>query len=410
MDRPRQDDNRYLENGVFSGAAGGGVDGSAGGESRGRGPYYGNGIPSGTGNRGAAGRPLYPNGARFPVCPCDNCIYSRQSRAGKENITHDSSRDTSALVAAITLMAVLFLAFLFTVFAVVCLVLWKGGPAGGGRKTGKQDYDFSFQETTPSGSQLPDSSGTGGSGTDGAQNGGAERQDKEKGPVLPEESKKEPYVGEGEPDNGKYYGELKDVVRTDLSYSVEWKNYEFEGNNEYVMLAVDYPVVRGDMPNLDAVNEILAQETSYFEEYYEEYSKYMLEGETFAVYAEGFVTFMDEKTLSVVFEEQIYTDYWTDHGLFCINIDVEDGVVLDNSSILKVDDAFAVDFRIRSREQNGSDAALDYMTDQEIAYYLTSAGSSILFYTPLGMEVGINYGESYVTVTYSDYEQYIQRY
>lgn len=210
--------------------------------------------------------------------------------------------------------------------------------------------------------------------------------------------------------SGEYYGELKDAVRQDLEYSIEWENYEYEGNNENVMIIVDYPVIKGDIPNKDVINEEIKSETEYFQEYYEEYSKYMLPEESFGVYSEGYVTYMDEEMMSVVFCETIYTDYGVDCGLFCINIDVENGVILNNSSILKVDEAFVADFRSRSREQNGEVSELNYMTDVQLADYLSAPGTSILFYTPKGMEVGVNYGIDYVTVTYTDYEKFLLKY
>lgn len=215
-----------------------------------------------------------------------------------------------------------------------------------------------------------------------------------------------PETGNG----GDYYGEIADAIRTDLDYSVEWENYEYEGNSDSVMIAVDYPVIRGNVPNLGAINDMIDDETEYFEEYYKEYSKYMMPEERFMVYSEGYVTFMDAEVMSVVFCEMIYTDYWTDYGLYCLNIDMENGVVLDNNSIIDIDDEFAVDFRKRCRQQNGAVNALDAMTDQEIVYYLTSGGTAILFYTPMGIEVGMNFGEYYVTVTYKDYEKFLQKY
>ncbi len=84
--------------------------------------------------------------------------------------------------------------------------------------------------------------------------------------------------------------------------------------------------------------------------------------------------------------------------------------MLDNNSIMDIDNEFAVDFRKRCRQQNGTVSDLDSMTDQEIVHYLTTGATSILFYTPLGMEVGLNMGEYYVTVTYTDYEKFLQRY
>ena len=62
-------------------------------------------------------------------------------------------------------------------------------------------------------------------------------------------------------------------------------------NLSTVLIEVDYPVIGGDVPNVDLLNDVIAGEVDYFEEYYAEYSKYMLEDEVFAVYSEGFVTY-----------------------------------------------------------------------------------------------------------------------
>ena len=175
------------------------------------------------------------------------------------------------------------------------------------------------------------------------------------------------------------------------------------------MIAVDYPVIHGSVPNREILNQKIAEKRNILKNI-SEYSQYMLPDEVFVVYSKSFVTYMDEEVMSVVFCESIYTDYWTDCALYCLNIDMENGVVLDNRSIVQIDDAFAVDFRLRSREQNGTIGQLEYMSDQEIAYYLSDAGTGILFYTPMGMEIGLNYEENYVTVTYKDYEKYLQRY
>lgn len=58
------------------------------------------------------------------------------------------------------------------------------------------------------------------------------------------------YGDNPEPYNeGDYYGEVTDAIREDLDYSITWENYEYEGNNDSVMIAVDYPVILGTIPN-----------------------------------------------------------------------------------------------------------------------------------------------------------------
>ena len=396
MERPEQDRSGQFANGIFSGTLPGNT-----GKRQDNVKSQENSIPV---QNAASNRPEMPGqfagayrkrtGNGFPPgnIPYDTYGNGMDYRNHKE----EKKDNTVLIIAILSFLTVLFLAFLVTIFAVFCIFILrtKENPSDSGISSGSA-YDVPYTpQQSPSEEEAQENNG---------ENAG------QAVPIVPEEGKKAPDTGTGK-ESGEYYGELRDAVRTDLNYSIEWENYEFAGNNDYVAIAVDYPVIKGEIPNRDVVNQVIANETLYFEEYYAEYSQYMLEGEVFSVYSEGYVTYMDENMVSIVFDEQIATDYWLDHRLFCINIDAASGVVLDNSSILNVDDDFAVDFRIRSREQNSSNNKLDYMTDQEIAYYLVTSGSSILFYTPVGMEVGINYGEDYVTVTYPDYEQYLQKY
>ena len=89
---------------------------------------------------------------------------------------------------------------------------------------------------------------------------------------------------------------------------------------------------------------------------------------------------------------------------------METGMLMNNTHLLAVDDNFSVDFRKRCELQNGVIENLDYMSDQEITYYLTDSDYLIIFYTPLGMEVGFNYYDGWVTVTYRDYEKYQKKF
>ena len=116
---------------------------------------------------------------------------------------------------------------------------------------------------------------------------------------------------------------------------------------------------------------------------------------------------MDEDRLSIVYDEQIYCDLGGGVYLICVNVDMKNGVVLDNEEMLVTDDDFSVDFRQRSDEQNGEISYLDYMTDQQITDYFNS-DNIIVFYTPKGMEIGFNYEAGWVTVTYEEYEEYLK--
>ena len=210
-------------------------------------------------------------------------------------------------------------------------------------------------------------------------------------------------------DDDEYYT-LQDDIKNGLSYSIDWEYYEYEPDDNDVMILIDYPVIVGNrVPNLDKINEVLAEEIAVFTEYYEdEYAAYMDEDSYFYASATGYVTYMSEDVMSVVFSENVYSDYYDSVYCYSINIDMQDGVIMDNTDIIAVDDDFSVDFRYRSEEQNGTIDTLDWMSDQEITELLTSSGNLIIYYTPMGMEIGFNYDEGWVTVTYHDYKDYLK--
>ena len=210
-------------------------------------------------------------------------------------------------------------------------------------------------------------------------------------------------------DDDEYYTLHDDIKK--LSYSINWEYFEYDSDNENVSIIVDYPEVSGGhVPNLDKSNSAIANEIPVFTDYYEEeYSRYMTDDDSyFNAYASGYVTYMSEDVLSVVFSETVYTNYYNSAYLYCINIDMKDGVILENTDIISVDDDFSIDFRYRSDEQNGTIDEVDAMSDQEITELLTSDSNLIIFYTPQGMEIGFNYDQGWVTVTYHDYRDYLK--
>lgn len=217
------------------------------------------------------------------------------------------------------------------------------------------------------------------------------------------------YDDYGYEDDGYY--SLQDDIKYDLSYEVNFDFFEYETDNEDVSIMVTYPIISGeDVPNLERLNDTVYSEIETITEYFEEdYAPYMEKNEDsyFSATAICYVTYMDEDKLSVVFQERIYADSYDLAYLECINIDMVNGVILDNEEMLDIDDDFSVEFRTRSDEQNGEIYTLTNMTDQEITGYFNSP-DVIVFYTPLGMEIGFNYEEGWVTVTYEEYEQYLK--
>ena len=56
-------------------------------------------------------------------------------------------------------------------------------------------------------------------------------------------------------------------------------------------------------------------------------------------------------------------------------------------------------FRARNTSQNGTVEFVDNLSDEELAEYLKDEENSVMFYTPVGLEIGFNYDGGWVTVT-----------
>lgn len=238
-----------------------------------------------------------------------------------------------------------------------------------------------------------------------------ERAPEETEEAETEEEAEDPFFTGGE----EYYVFANDI-HGGLSYDVEFLSYlkdDFaaEGAGS-VLVEFSYPHITGDVQNLDGINETLQEEIWVVEEYVaSSYAPYLSEGEEFVFEGECYVTYMSEDILSVIYVEYGYLDgSFMESYVVSYNVDMEMGIVLNNTHLLAVDDGFSVDFRERCKLQNGEIEELEYMSDQEITYYLTDNDYLIVFYTPLGMEVGFNYYEGWVTVTYKDYEKYQEKF
>ena len=213
-------------------------------------------------------------------------------------------------------------------------------------------------------------------------------------------------------ENGKYYEGLYNALREDLVYNIEFKLGEHipEEYGERVVIQVEYPQLTGAAPNLDIINAYLEREYTYFLEYFvNNYEPYITDNSAFYCISQGFVTYMDEKVLSVVFQEEIYIDGDSMIQYYCLNFDMTDGVILNNVDIMNLDLDFAVEFRRREILENGDEWLTDF-TDQEILEMLKDADHLVIFYTPMGMEVGLNLYEVVLFMTYSDYEKFLNLY
>lgn len=203
----------------------------------------------------------------------------------------------------------------------------------------------------------------------------------------------------------EYYVQLADFIREDLSYSVEKENYTFFDEDREIYILVQYVVVDGEKLFLkDKINEHLKSGAMY---YAKEFGTSDVMNLTLS--ATSYVTYMDEDILSVVVDERYSWDGDTVADLYCMNIDLKTGELLYNTDIIEPSKKLAKAFLEMSEYQNGYIEYLDELSVEQVSDLLADENRLILFYTPVGLEIGLNYEDGWVTATLKDYEKYLRR-
>lgn len=117
--------------------------------------------------------------------------------------------------------------------------------------------------------------------------------------------------------------------------------------------------------------------------------------------------------MSIVFDERIYLNETKLPGLCAINIDVRTGTLLSNQEMVSYTDTLTRKFRSQNSVQNGDKMDLAEWPDELIGQLLASE-AGVVFYTPVGLEIGFNYSgtngmSGWVTVTVKNYEQFLKK-
>ena len=215
----------------------------------------------------------------------------------------------------------------------------------------------------------------------------------------------------------EYYENIVDCIDTEVAYRLRNDFYEVKDREHKISVRLAYTQLEGDIPNLDKINEVIKEEALSYANYYEEqkdsYNTYVEEnGGGYIARVDSYVTYNSEDLVSIVLEESYKNAVGNSYvGLYGININTKTGTIYDNTKLLQINDSFAAEFKKRSRRQNGPvKEGVDDRSPAEIAQFMRREDNLILFYTPLGMEVGYNYYTGgitgWVTVTFKDYAGY----
>lgn len=240
-------------------------------------------------------------------------------------------------------------------------------------------------------------------------------------PAVPAESgdgQEDPSGGGGKDEayepspSDEYYKEITDALRGDLPYGIEWAESDLSRKQEDASFYALYPQLTGDIPNRKELNRSIEEAALA----YRDYCQFAIEAAGFStchVQSFGYVTFMSEDVMSIVFDERIYLNETKMPGLCAINIDVRTGTLLSNQEMVSYTDALTRKFRSQNSVQNGDKMDLAEWPDELIGQLLASE-AGVAFYTPVGLEVGFNYNgingmSGWVTVTVKDYEQFLKK-
>ncbi|MBQ7839883.1 MAG: hypothetical protein IJ390_05270 [Lachnospiraceae bacterium] len=212
----------------------------------------------------------------------------------------------------------------------------------------------------------------------------------------------------------EYYVSIENAVRKDLSYQIEWKDYYMENEAQTAILIAEYPQITGEFPNLETVNETIKETALYHLETYENldmddsFSRDSYEYQTV-----GYVTWMDEDILSVVFMDELIFDDFYMPMLRDINVDVQSGTVMSHDHMIEYSDKLGEWAIGQDKLQNSGSIEQEGWTATEVRRKLEGYDGT-LFFTPVGLELGFNYYSTesgfygWVTVTLKDYEEYLK--
>lgn len=218
---------------------------------------------------------------------------------------------------------------------------------------------------------------------------------------------------------GTYYEPFCDCIDESVDYGLTRHYMEYYDYVDSIHLSayISYYEITGDViPNQDALNEEIFRYTVHdLLAQLDGYTDYGWYTGSALILVDSFVTYNDGEKMSILLDVNISEDgsALAESYIYGINIDLVNGEIMENGSILVSGSEFAAIFRERCCTQNGTDIdGLNYLEDYELAAFLGDSSTNIVFYTPYGMEYGYAYelsdgAKGWMTITMADYEEYL---
>ena len=215
----------------------------------------------------------------------------------------------------------------------------------------------------------------------------------------------------------EYFQEFADSIDETVSYSIERQFETVYDKQLGVCLRASYVQLKGKIPNLEDINRQLKENGLYYQQYYRDekdaidQSLRSRKDNVFLAQTACYVPYNDEDTISVIYMDDVMLAGHTDVHLTAVNINLITGTILENEKIVNLPENFGTEFRERSEKQNGGSAGTDQFSDSQILSMLQSDDHMIVFYTPIGLEIGYEYagqaGSGWITISLRDYEKYL---
>lgn len=198
-------------------------------------------------------------------------------------------------------------------------------------------------------------------------------------------------------EDDEYYQEITDATELGLSYGISWRSESVRPDDPDDLCIYDcvYPVLTGE--DTDKLRNINAEIEKMACRYQDQMSEYP-EG----ISSSAYVTYMDEEKISIVFQHDLNgAENWTSM-LEAVTYQMDIGEKIPYSQMLEIDDDLVRQFRARDSRQNGTVEFVEQLSDEELKDYLSDDEKRVVFYTPVGLEIGFNYDGGWVTVTLKD--------
>lgn len=196
----------------------------------------------------------------------------------------------------------------------------------------------------------------------------------------------------------QYYRELTDATDRDLSYGVIWQSISMRPDDPKNTYQYDcsYPVLTGEEEKkLASANKEIERIACEYKDVYQDYAG--------GVLSYGYVTYMDEEKISVVIRHSLNDGKKTDSIVRAVTFRMDTGEIMPHSEMVDTDEYLVYQFRSRNTFQNGEVEFVEKLSDEELLAYLLDEEDSIMFYTPVGLEIGFNFDDGWVTVTLKSY-------